>query len=101
MATLAQKAAIAAEAAFQTQVKMQISIEAVAQLNAIRTGTSSSNDKRISLAKSILLNSDAYVMPFCNGIAANIVVSDPPTDAQVATAVTAAFPFIAGIIQGE
>ncbi len=96
--TLAQKKALADDATFQGQIKMQILAEAIAQLNATKPASSNSKgEKMIQLARSIVQSSDSYVTSFASAIAANSQLTTPVSDANVASAVTAAFPIIAGI----
>ncbi len=100
--TLAQKLALATDATFQGQVKMQILAEAISQLSADRpTSSPSKGEKIISLARAIVQSSDSYVASFASAIAANSQLTSPVSDVNVVSAVTAAFPIIAGVSKYE
>lgn len=103
MATnLAQKLALATDTTFQGQCKMQIIAEAITRLSAPRD-TSSLNKvtKIIALAQSIVQSPDSYSIVFATNIAANSQLTSPVADAAVATAVTQAFPIIAGVTAND
>ena len=102
MATLAEKLALAGNATFIGQIKMQILIESSTQLQAPRSTSSLTKaHKLISLANSIVQSPDSYATIFANGIAATSNLTSPVADATVASAVTAAFPVIAGVTAND
>lgn len=99
--TLTERYTLSQNATFRGQIQAQVSKYAVSVLGTpIDAGKNLSRYTKLrGLAQAILSSPDAYTNAFTFNCAYNcaFALSTSATDAEVVTAVTQAFPFVAGL----